>query len=216
MRISRFFGTASLVLLAGCSEPDSSATPYTYTQFQTRLAELSRPDGTVEIIVEPSVLATEAIIVYSEPSHRPVAAALDASFSLESADPAMKAQIEDAETVINLDLKRAMFSAQVIYLPVVHERYSYELWGRGPDGSQLIGIGAEEELEYLQSFTLDELREHDGQREEAVTDRSLVCCTCGGMSCGCITCGKGSQPFCNCVQCKVSCSVVIGTTTSTT
>ena len=129
----------------------------------------------------------------------------------------MKEQIEDAETVITLDLKRAMFSAQIIYLPVIHERYSYELWGRGPDGSQLVRAGADEELEHLQSFTLEELSDYDGKREAAVTNRSLVCCTCGSMSCGCVECGKGAQPFCNCVQCKASCSVVIvAPTTSTT
>lgn len=201
--------TATIV--PSCAEPEGASTRDEHARFQTRISELGLADGTHEVRVEPSILATDAIVIYSEPGHRPIVAAFDHAFSGTAEGDAMIERLtEDAEVVMKVDLRHAAFGAQLVSPPERHEGYSYELWGRSPDGSLLAGIEAEQELEHLRGFASEELREHDASRvEEALSERAVTCCYCNGANCGCRDCGASTRFFCNCVHCEASCEVII-------
>lgn len=206
--------TLFLALAPSCAEPVADE----YSKFQTRISELSLEDGTYEVLIEPSILATDAIIVYSEPSHQAVAAAFDHSFSGTETGTAMIEHFtENSDVLMKVDMKIGAFGIQIVSPPAQHELYSFEIWGRSPEGLQFSGILAEEETEQLHSFSVEELREHDANRsEDQLTERAISCCICGGMNCGCLDCGLTKKFFCNCVQCEAHCDVIITNPTSAT
>ncbi len=200
-----------LITQAGCSADVSGSDRLVY---RTRVSPLTTEDGADALLVTPSIVATNAVLVYSEPSHTLQAAIMDTSFSSTVEGRALLTAVELENPAVNVvtEIASSKDIGGTILLSEGDFDFSVRLYGQDANGSAIRGASFEDEQRILEGFSLAELEAYEASRdadqEPTFRRHRTCCCRCNGQSCGCVDC-QTTTCFCDCVHCSASCSVVI-------
>ena len=201
-----------LAAMSACSEEPSRED---FDGYATRVSLSTTEEGVVGVLVTPSIVAQDAVLVHEGGSGALLAAIVDDAFARTEDGQRLVERLEQYAPPVFLvtDLEGARDLGGALHGIEPPGSWRLEIYGRDAEGNRLVGVTDELEIAALAGFGLQQLEAYETMRssDPAVDTRRhrTCCCRCAGQDCGCVACTDPTC-FCNCVACTASCDVVIG------